>query len=423
MAFDATGQALYVASDTGLMVLRRGLDTGALTQSQWLPGYPGSALFWDLDHSRLLAFRHCDVRVYAPVDGMFRGLREDGSLSVTGQSPCSVDRVFVDPERQFLYVADQWSNIRAFAFEGEDTLRHVQTVPSGVLDAVISNAGQHVYAIEDYDLYAFRRDEETGELAELGRTPLPDRARTLAISDDDGYLFTFGRIPAFVYDLEDPASPQMLRSLRPPTRGYFNLSCYFSVARNERHEADAFCRNSAYAVQWNADAESFTLADFVSSWQANSLGRLPNFGYPRGVAASPDGRHAHVSTDAHGILIFERVGNPIIEVEAGAEDGYMRLGTLNVSAGQAVFGPSSSGGCIVIRDLMVNDIHYEADISKWQMRPYTGGMWTDIENTETWGEVCAYTPTESGQYRMVVEMDIDGEAGKYGSNVIDYASD
>ena len=425
MAFDATGKALYVASATGLSVLGRDPDTGMLTDSQLLPGNGNllryASLLWDPDNTRLLVV-NCEARAYAAVDGTFRRLRDDGPLLVTGERPCSVDRVFMDPMRKFLYVASRRYGIRVFAYDGEDTLRHIQTLPLSILDAVISNEGQHVYAVERYTLYALERDQETGELAELGQTPLSDQALTLTISDDDGYLFTFGENPAFVYDLGDPASPQMLRSLTPPTRGVLN--CSFSVARNERHAADAFCTNSAYVVQWNADDGDFALADFVSSWHANRLGeRLPAFGWEEGLAASPDGRHAYLSTREPGILIFERVGNPIIEVEAGAEDGYVRLGTLKVSVGQVALGPPSSGDCITIQNFSVNDIHYDVDASKWQTRPNAERMWRDIEDTETRGEVCAYTPTESGQYRMVVEMDIDGEAGQYGSNVIDYESD
>ena len=421
-AFDATGKALYVASATGLSVLGRDPDTGMLTDSQLLPGnLRNASLFWDPDNTRLLVFNGCEARAYAAVDGTFRRLRADGTLLVTGERPCYADLVFMDPMRQFLYAVDLWSGIRVFAYDGEDTLHHVQTFPLSIRDAVISNAGQHVYAIEDYDLYALGRDQETGELAELSRTSLPDQASTLTVSDDDGYLFTFGDNPALVYDLGDPANPHILRSLTPPTPGF--LYCNFSVARNERHAADAFCANSVYAVQWNADAGDFALADFASSWQANRFGeRLPAFGWPQGLAASPDGRHAYLSTREHGILIFERVGNPIIEVDTGADDGYVRLGTLEVSVGQVVFGPLSSERCITVTDLTVNDIHYDVDLSKWQTRPDAEGTWADIEATETTGEVCAYTPTEPGQYRMVVEMDIDGEAGQYASNVIDYES-
>ena len=51
------------------------------------------------------------------------------------------------------------------------------------------------------------------------------------------------------------------------------------------------------------------------------------------------------------------------------------------------------------------------------------GTWADVEGTETTGEVCAHSPAGTGQYRLVVEMDIDGEAGRYASNVIDHVAE
>ena len=108
--------------------------------------------------------------------------------------------------------------------------------------------------------------------------------------------------------------------LTPPTQSFVNLNCSFSIARNERRAADAFCVDSAYAVQWESPTYEFRLADFVSSWQANRYGSLlPDFDSPGGVAASPDGRHAYLATGRHGILVFERVGNPLVEVAPSVE--------------------------------------------------------------------------------------------------------
>lgn len=424
MAFAANGEALYVASTTGLSVLGRDPATGTLSQSQFFSGnQSGASFLWEADNTRLLVFNNCEVRAYAAVDGTYRRLRDDGALSVTGVSPCSAQVVFMDPAREFVYVF-QRSSIQVYSYENEDTLRHVQTLSLSVRDAVISNAGGYVYAVQNYELYALQRNGETGELTEVGQTSVADQAFTLAVSDDDDHLFLFGRKPSFIFDLADPANPLALRSLTPPTQGYLNLYCYFSVARKERHAAAAFCRNSAHVVEWDADAQRFVLADFVSSWKPNSRSELlPSFDWVRGLAASPDGRHAYVSTDAHGILIFERVGNPITEIDSGSGDGYVRLGTLTVSVGRVVFGPLSSGGCISIEDLTIEGIEYDVDTSKWQTRPDAAGEWADIEDTEKTGEVCAYTPTETGQYRMVVEMDIDGEAGKYASNIIDHEAE
>ena len=420
MAFDSTGQALYVASPFGLSVLGRDAETGTLTNSQLLVGNLTSAsVFWDRDNSRLLVFKDCEAKAYEAVDGTYRRLRDAGALSVTGASPCINGRVFTDPARTFLYGVGVYDDIKVYAVESGDSLRHVQTFELTVRDAVISKAGGHVYAVEDYGLYALERDTATGELEEAGQTPLGDQVSTLAVSHDDAHVFTFGRIPAFLHNLEDPANPQLVGSLTPPNRFPFNLNCSLSIARNQRSAADAFCVNSAYAAQWESSTGEFQLGDFVSSWQTNRYGKLlPDFDWPYGLAASPEGRHAYVSTRAHGILIFERVGNPLVDVESPAEGGYARLAMIAVSAGRVAFGPLSSASCIAIQNLTVNEILYDVDTSKWQKRDDAKGTWADIADTDETGEICAYTPTESGEYRLAVDMEIDGEAGKYASNVL-----
>ena len=419
MAFDSTGQALYVASPFGLSVLGRDAENGTLIHSQLLSGdLTGASLVWDRDNSRLLAFKDCAATAYEAVDGTYRRLSDAGALSVSGASPCIDGRVFM--ERTFVYGVRALRDIRVFAVESGDSLRHVQTFEmSSVRDAVLSNAGEHVYAVEDHRLHALARDSATGEITSVGQTSISDQVFTLAVSHDDAHVFTFGRVPAFVHGLDDPADPQLVGSITPPTRFPFDLNCWLSVARNGRSAADAFCLNGAYAAQWEASVGQFQLADFVSSWQANRYGGLlPDFDWPLGLAASPEGRHAYVSTRNHGILIFERVGNPIVEAESPAEGGYIRLATIEVSAGRVAFGPLSSANCIVIDDLTVNDVLYDVDTSKWQTRADANGTWADIADTDETGEICAYTPTAAGQYRLAVDMEIDGEAGKYASNVL-----
>ena len=316
MAFDSTGQALYVAAPAGLSVLNRDSDSGALTAGQFLSGdLAGASLLWDPDRDRLLVFKDCGARAYGAVDDTHRRLRDAIALPVAGASPCIDGRVFMDPAGRFVYGVGRLADIRVYAFGTGGSLRHVQTFKlSNLRDATISHSGRSVYAIEDQFLYALRRDEETGEIAELSRTTLDDQVFTLAVSADDAYLFTFGRMPAFVHGLEDPAAPQWLGALKPPTRLSSNLNCSFSIARNERPAADAFCVNAAYVAQWESSAYEFELADFVSSWQPNGDGDLlPDFGRPGGLAAAPEGRHAYLGTHAHGILIFERVGNSVVE--------------------------------------------------------------------------------------------------------------
>ena len=426
MAFDSTGQALYVVSPSGLSVLGRDPETGTLTNSQLLAGdRTGAALWWDGDNARLVVFENCEARAFEAVDGTYRRLSDAGTLSIIGTSPCIDGRVFTDATRTFLYGVAGFRNIMAYAIESGDSLRHLQTfdLPS-VRDAAIANAGGHVYAVEDHVLHVLERDGETGKIAEVGRASLADQVFSLAVSHDDAQVFTFGRIPAFVHDLGDPADPRLVGYLTPPTRFPLNLNCSLSIARNERSAADTFCVDSAYAVQWESSTNEFRLADFVSSWQTNRYGELlPRFDWPTGLAASPEGRHAYVSTRHDGILIFERVGNPLVEVELPGEGGYVRLAALEVSAGRVALGPLSSTNCITIQDLTINGILYDVDTSKWQKRADASGTWADVAGSDKTGEICAYTPTEFGRYRLVVDMEIDEETGKYASNVMLYLAE
>ena len=317
MAIDSTGQALYVTSPDGLSVLGRDSETGTLTGSQLLPGdLEGAAVSWDGDNTRLLVFKDCEAKRYEAVDNTYRRLRDAGALTVSGAAPCIDGRVFI--EGTFVYGVRRGQDIRVYALESGDSLRHVQTLelPS-VQDAGIANAAGHVYAVEDHVLHILERDEATGEIAELARKSLDDQVFSLAVSHDDTQVFTFGRVLAFVHDVQDPTDPRLVGYLTPPTPFLTNINCEFAIARNERRAADAFCVDSAYVVQWESSTNELRLADFVSDWQTNRYGRLlPDFGWPRGVAASPDSRHAYLATGNHGILMFERVGNTIVEVHS-----------------------------------------------------------------------------------------------------------
>ena len=316
MAFDSTGQALYVASPDGLSVLGRDSETGTLTDSQLLPDdLTGASVAWDGDNARLLVFKDCEAKQYEALDDTYRRLRDAGALSVSGAAPCIDGRVFM--EGTFVYGVRGGHDIRVYAPESGNSLRHVQTVElASIRDAGIANAGGHVYAVEDYGLHVLERDEESGEIAALARTTLADQVFSLAVSHDDTQVYTFGRVLAFVHDLQDPVDPRLVGYLTPPTQFPLGLDCSLAIPRNERRAADAFCVDSAYAVQWESATNELRLRDFVSSWQTNRYGRLlPDFGSPGGVAASPEGRHAYLATDTHGILIFERVGNPIVELD------------------------------------------------------------------------------------------------------------
>ena len=83
-----------------------------------------------------------------------------------------------------------------------------------------------------------------------------------------------------------------------------------------------------------------------------------------------------------------------------------RAGFLSLSAG--------SGNCIYLSNSNLNGVVYTIHQSKWQRR--TGSTWVDIPGTESEeGELCGYSATSPGEYRVVAEISIGGAKGYYSS--------
>ena len=425
LALNDRGTVLYVASGRGLQVFERDPKTGNLTLLQELGDYDleDSSLIWDARRDRLYAHRCGAWRRFAPVDETHRELRDEGMLSVTdpsGAAPCGGD-VFMDSGGSFIHAVDPvLGQLQVLAFDAAGDLGHVQTetVP-GLKRALISNGDSHVYAATNSSLVVFERGRETGTLTQVGGTePALWNLESIAISSDDRYLFAFddnGRRSNLFRLEDDPASPQPAGSLPPfwnPPLEYFTFDNRCGgIARRGAPAVDLFCRDSTFGVQWRPETEVLEPTDLVAPWQPDRFNNsIPEFGHTRHFAASSDGRHAYLSTEEAGLLIFERVG-------VGA-DRFLRLETLSVSPGQVGFGPVSSGGCIAVEDVFIEDTHFAVLHSKWQTRAGPNVEWNDIEGTETTGELCAYTPSAPGEFRLVAEIAIDGRTGQYASNIL-----
>ena len=429
LAFNGRGTALYAASHLGMQVFERDVETGGLTLVQSLENHDleHSSLIWYAPRTELYAHRCGTWRKFAPVDGTHRELRDEGMLTVTG-SPESVgcngrSDVFMDSGGSYLYTVDPFSvKLQVFAFDMPDSLRHVQTLTVPDLKhALISNDDRRVYAAARGSLLVFERDAETGRLTQVTRTGndagLWD-LESIAISSDDRHLFAFddrGR-RTNVFQLEDdPSRPNLLGSLPP----FWNAPryaqewqnrCGFTSARRGTPAVDVFCRNMAFSVQWRPESSELAATDYVAPWQPDRFNNhVPAFGHTRNLVVSPDGRYAYLSTEEKGLLVFERVG-------VGADE-YAPLEMLSISTGKVSFGPTSTdgGGCIGLGGVVVGDTHYAIVSSKWQTRANSDAEWTDIEGTETIGEVCSYTPFAPAHARLVAEIAIDGETGKYAS--------
>ncbi|MDE0166981.1 MAG: S8 family serine peptidase [Bryobacterales bacterium] len=429
LVFNGRGTALYAASRLGLQVFERDMQTGGLTLVQSLKDHDleDSSLIWYAFRSKLYVHQCGTWRKFGPVDGTHRDLQDEGTLTVTG-SPEPVgcnsrSGVFIDSGGSFLYMADPFmGKLQVFAFDTPDALRHVQTLTvRNLKHALISNDDSRVYAATRWSLLVYERDAETGRLTQVPQA-VNDAGlwnlESIAISSDNRYLFAFddrGRRTNLFQLEDDPSRPSSL----PPfwnapsyAREWLN-QCGFSSARMGSPAVDVFCRNMAFSVRWRPESGELAPTDYVATWQSDRFNNhVPAFGHTQNLLTSPDGRHAYLSTEEKGLLIFERVG-------AGADE-YAPLKMLSVSPGKVSFGSISTdaGGCIGLENAVIGDARYAVVSSKWQTRANSEAEWMDVEGTETVREVCSYTPLVPAQARLVAEIAIDGEIGKYAGNVM-----
>ena len=433
LAFNGRGTALYAASKLGMQVFERDVETGGLTLVQSLENYnlDNYLLIWDAHRTKLYAHQCGTWRKFAPVDGTHRRLRDEGTLTVTGSSgdiACNTISFFMDSGGSFLHVVDPFSGkLQVLAFDTPDTLRHVETLTVPDLkQALISNDDSHVYAATRWELLVHMRDAETGRLTQIPRAGIQSGndanlldLESIAISSDDRYLFAFddrGR-RTNVFQLEDDPSRSLLLGSLPPFWNAPNYAqewqnrCGFTSARMGSPAVDVFCWNMAFGVRWRPESGELAATDYVAPWQPDRFNNhVPAFGHTQSLVASPDGRHAYLGTENKGILIFERVG-------VGVDTVFAPLKMLSVSPGKVSFGPISTdvGGCIGLEDVVVAETHYSVVSSKWQTRANSDAEWTDVEGTETNGEVCSYASSAPAHARLVTEIAIDGETGKYTS--------
>ena len=86
-----------------------------------------------------------------------------------------------------------------------------------------------------------------------------------------------------------------------------------------------------------------------------------------------------------------------------------------VSNGAVRFEYLDSDACIDLRDTMLVGTTYLVHSSGWQRRDGPEGEWQYVPGTNRSGQICAYTPTDPGEYRAVADLTIDGVRGLHAS--------
>ena len=103
----------------------------------------------------------------------------------------------------------------------------------------------------------------------------------------------------------------------------------------------------------------------------------------------------------------------------GGSDSYTPLSGLRVRNGGFThtsirlpfIGQVWISGCFSSGTITVNDVSYTIHSSRWQRK--SGTSWVDISGTTRTGEICAYETTNPGEYRLVVEMRVNGVRRQY----------
>ena len=92
----------------------------------------------------------------------------------------------------------------------------------------------------------------------------------------------------------------------------------------------------------------------------------------------------------------------------GGSGAYAPITGLRVSNGRIQFLSFTIEDCI-----RLNVGSYEVHTSKWQRK--SGTSWVDIPDTARTGQVCAYSTTTPGEYRLVGDVSINGVRGRHSS--------
>ena len=420
LAFAGDGSALYATSAFGLTIFERDADSGGLANGESVDDdLAESLLVHDPQRDRLIANRCGTWRAYVGLDGA--DSIEGSDLTVEGDPASCGRRLFLDPEGAFLYRVAPELGIEVFAIE-DDGLRHDETTQiAGIKDAAIARNGDYVYAVyldATSRVRTFQRNQETGSLTPEGPTwrwtDLRDMD-TLAIADNE-HLFVIRRSSGFtaMYDVQNGApsvGPDFVSLLQSGELSHHLARPFeFATGRPGTPAVDVFGTSAAAGLEIQQGE-----IDLLANGQTDRFGNpVPLFGAPKGLASSPDGRHVYVSSYQHGIVAFERVGAGV-----EPEDSYVLLDGLDVSSGVISFATETdSVGCIAVTDLEHDGATYTVQSSKWQWRSNADWPWTDVAGTAATGELCPHTPSEPGHYRLVAEMEVDGETIQHTSNTL-----
>lgn len=406
LAVNNDGDALFVVSDYGLEVFAREASDGALTPSQTVDSdIAGSILAWDPARNRLLANRCGDWFAFARDGTAFAEV----DINVSNDRSSCNKKILTTFDGLSVYAVDKGNEgLHRYDVDESGQLEYVDAFSRfSVLDAVLADDDRRLFITSGFTLYEFQRNSETGAIEETASART--EGENLGIDGDNAWLFALDE------DSSDVGVYELLPSLTKTVtieshNRIFNQSDhrpYRFIAGRQTGVADVFGKGAAGSFV----GSTRRMTDALREGRDRFGNFVPSFGLPNDLVASPDGLHVYVSSATEGVLVFERVGAGVAKA-----DLYPRLELIEVMSGSVTFGSESSEECIAVSNLDVDGIGYTVRDSMWQWRPGEGFEWSDVPNTKVSGQICPYSPDEPGHYRVVVEIDVDGEIKRHSSN-------
>ena len=429
ISFNTDGSAAYVSTENGLHAYNRDLESGALTLMNVYEDIPPkSHHIWDPHRSKLYVNYDFSWWTFAAspqspaelnlVDSF---VEEDGYPSYSAQVS-GVPTFALGNNGDFLYRLYS-SNQRVYDFSSEGNIQYYGNFRASQRSVFPSYDGQFWYGFHDSWMPLYKNERITGSpfYERLSDSSEFSSLDAWLIQNDHSNKYTFIANRRGFHVFDNQSDSEEFVNLVSEHNFESRLDwCGGIFLRKDRYAVEMICSNGSVVVEYDPIENQLTVTDKMLADIPDRFGRvLPTTFYlwrGNGVSASPDGCHIYASTLDHGILIFERYGNDVVDFDNSDNVPMRRLDLLRVADGLVQFDDDSvSDGCLESSTWTVGDSTYTVESSKWQERE-EGTGWSDVEGTTVNSQLCTHTPEENREYRIVANINVDGETNEYASN-------